>query len=55
VDGGALGGTQVTLALPDDLPPTLASDGLTVGHRLRVIVDRPMRPDVARERPVVII
>jgi hypothetical protein len=55
VDGGALGGTQVTLALPADLPPTLASDGLTVGHRLRVIVDRPMRPDVARERPVAII
>jgi hypothetical protein len=54
VDGGALGGTEVVLQLPSDLPPTLAADGLTVAHRLRVIVDRPMRPDVARERPVVV-
>jgi hypothetical protein len=55
LDRGGLGGTQVALALPADLPPTLVTDGLTVGHRLRVIVDRPMRPDVSRERPVVII
>jgi hypothetical protein len=55
VDGGALSGTQVLLSLPADLPPTLVTDGLTVGHRLRVIVDRSMRPDVSRERPIVII
>jgi hypothetical protein len=55
VERSALGGTQVTLQLPADLPPTLAADGLTVEHRLRVIVDRPMRPDVTRERPIVAI
>jgi len=54
-DGGALGTAHVPLVVPADLPPTLATDGLTVGHRLRVIVDRPMRPDVSRERPVVVI
>lgn len=55
VDGGSLAGTQVVLALPADLPPTLATDGLTVGHRLRVIVDRKLRSDVSRERPIVIV
>jgi hypothetical protein len=55
VEGAALGGTQVAVPLPPDLPPTLVTDGLTVGHRLRVIVDRPMRPDVTRERPIVVI
>lgn len=55
VDDGALHGTAAALTLPADLPPTLVTDGLTVGHRIRVIVDRPMRPDVARERPVVIV
>ncbi len=55
VDGEALGGGQVVVPLPADLPPTLVTDGLAVGHRVRVIVDRPMRPDVSRERPVVVI
>jgi len=54
LDEDALGGTQASLALPADLPPTLVTDGLSVGHRLRVIVDRSMRPDVSRERPVVV-
>jgi hypothetical protein len=31
------------------------TEGLAVSHRLRVIVDRPMRPDVSRERPIVVI
>lgn len=55
VEGGSLGGGQVLLPLPSDLPPTLVTDGLTVSHRIRLIVDRPMRPDVSRERPVVVI
>lgn len=55
VDGKTLEGGQVVVPLPADLPPTLVTDGLTVGHRLRVIVDRPMRPDVSRERPIVVI
>lgn len=55
VDGDALEGGQVVVPVPKDLPPTLVVDGLTVGHRVRVIVDRPMRPDVSRERPIVVI
>lgn len=55
VDSGALGGGEVALGLPADLPPTLVTEGLAVSHRLRVIVDRPMRPDVSRERPIVVI
>lgn len=54
VEGG-LAGAQVVLTLPADLPPTLVTEGLTVGHRLRVIVDRPMRSDVSRERPIVVL
>lgn len=54
LDRGGLGGTQIAIELPADLPPTLITDGLAVAHRLRVIVDRPMRPDVARERPIVV-
>jgi hypothetical protein len=54
LEGGALGGIEVALQVPADLPPTVATDGLTVEHRLRVIVDRPMRPDVTRERPIVV-
>lgn len=55
IEAGTLGGGQVVVPLPADLPPTLVTDGLAVSHRVRVIVDRPMRPDVSRERPVVII
>jgi hypothetical protein len=52
VEHGSLGGTSVVVSLPADLPATLVTDGLTVGHRLRVIVDRPLRPDVVRERAI---
>ena len=54
VDQGALGGLQVAVPLPADLPPTLETAGLRVGHRLRVIVDRKLRSDVAVERPIVV-
>jgi hypothetical protein len=54
VDHGALGGLQVVVPLPADLPPTLETSGLTVSHRLRVIVDRKLRSDVTAERPIVV-
>ena len=54
VDHDALAGLQVVVPLPADLPPTLETDGLTVGHRLRVIVDRKLRNDVTAERPIVV-
>jgi hypothetical protein len=53
-DEGALGGTTVTLPVAADLPPTLEAPGLKVGYRVRVIVDRKMRSDASRERPIVL-
>jgi hypothetical protein len=44
----------VTVPLPIDLPPTLETPGLKVGYRIRVIVDRMLRSDVSRERPIVV-
>lgn len=52
VDHGRLGGLDVVVPLPADLPPTLVTDGLSVTHRLRVIVDRKLRSDVTAERPL---
>ena len=54
VDQGQLAGTTVTLPTPADLPPTLEVPGLKVGYRVKVIVDRKMRSDESRERPIVI-
>jgi hypothetical protein len=53
-DNDALGGTTVTLPVAPDLPPTLETPGLKVGYRIRVIVDRKMRSDESRERPIVL-
>ena len=53
-DHEALAGTTVTLPVAADLPPTLETAGLKVGYRIRVIVDRKMRSDENRERPIVI-
>lgn len=50
----ALGGTTVTLPVAPDLPPTLEVPGLKVGYRIRVIVDRKLRSDESRERPIVL-
>lgn len=55
IDHGSLPGTQVVVPLPADLPPTVVTDGLTVHHRLRVIVDRKMRSDVTAERAIVVV
>lgn len=52
VDHGRLGGMDVVVPLPADLPPTVVTDGLSVTHRLRVIVDRKLRSDVTAERPI---
>ena len=53
-DHEKLAGTTVTLPVAADLPPTLETPGLKVGYRIRVIVDRKMRSDESRERPIVI-
>lgn len=54
VDHEALERTSVTLPLASDLPPTLEVPDLKVGYRIRVVVDRKLRSDASRERPVVI-
>jgi hypothetical protein len=54
VDHGALANVQVIIPIPSDAPPTLETDGLAVGYRLRVIVDRKLRSDVTAERRIVI-
>ncbi|MFN8622499.1 MAG: hypothetical protein U0869_17325 [Chloroflexota bacterium] len=54
VDEQALKGGTVTVQVPGDLPPTLEADDLTIGYRIRIIVDRKLRSDVSRERPVVL-
>ena len=54
VDGDTLRGTTVTLPVPGDLPPTLETPGMQVGYRIKVIVDRKLRSDASRERPIVV-
>jgi hypothetical protein len=54
IDLGALTSTHVSLPIPVDAPPTLITNGLAVGYRLRVIVDRKLRSDVTAERRIVI-
>ena len=54
LDLGALTSTVVRLPIPVDAPATLITDGLAVGYRLRVIVDRKLRSDVSAERRIVI-
>ena len=54
VPNDALKGAMITLPVPADLPPTLEAPGLTVGYRIRVVVDRKLRSDVSRERPIVL-
>lgn len=54
LDRAALAGGSVTFHLPADAPPTLQTDGLSVGWSLRVTVDRKLRGDVHRERAIVV-
>jgi hypothetical protein len=54
LDLGTLTSTRVSLPIPADAPATLITDGLAVGYRLRVIVDRKLRSDVTAERRIVI-
>jgi hypothetical protein len=53
-DHDGLANAVVQLPIPADAPPTLSTDGLTVGYRIRVIVDRKLRSDESRELPVVV-
>lgn len=53
VERGQLdGASEITLLLPAGIPPSFDGAGLENRYVLRVLVDRPFRPDVAIERPV---
>jgi|GEM_PF-701790 len=54
IDRAALAGTEIALTLPTDAPPTMETDGLSVGWRVRAIVDRKLRSDEHRERAFVV-
>lgn len=47
-------GLTARLPIPADAPPTLEAHGLGVSYRIRALVDRPLRPDVAVERAIAV-
>jgi len=49
------GGVTVRVPIPADAPPTVLADKVGVSYRLRALVDRPMRSDLAVERAIAIL
>jgi len=47
-------GADLSIVLPDDLPPTLDAPDLSVRYRLRAVIDIAFRPDAHVERLVVV-
>jgi hypothetical protein len=47
-------GTVVKVAVPADAPPTLSAEGVSVSYRLRALVDRQLRSDLAIERAIAV-
>ena len=47
-------GSLVTFQIPSDAPPVFDGANLSLRYRIRVLIDRPMRSDLAAERNVVI-
>jgi hypothetical protein len=48
-------GATLSVVVPPDAPPTLAEQGLTVNYRLRALVDRSFRSDLAIERALAVV
>jgi hypothetical protein len=48
------GGTTVRIPIPADAPPSFSSQGIGVGYRLRALVDRSFRSDLAVERAIAV-
>jgi len=48
------GGTTIRIPIPADAPPTLNDKGVTVNYRIRALVDRKLRSDLAVERSVAV-
>jgi hypothetical protein len=48
-------GVTVRVPVPDDAPPTMAADRIAVAYRIRALVDRKLRSDLAVERAIAVI
>jgi hypothetical protein len=48
------GGATFRVLIPADAPPTLVEQGVSVNYRLRALVDRPFRSDLAIERALAV-
>jgi hypothetical protein len=48
------GGVTVRIPIPVDAPPTFSSQGIGVGYRIRALVDRQLRSDLAVERAIAV-
>ena len=48
------GGMTFRVLIPPDAPPTMAHEGVAVNYRLRALVDRPFRSDLAIERAIAV-
>ena len=48
-------GITVRVPIPADAPPTVSADRVGVSYRIRALVDRPMRSDLAVERAIAIL
>jgi hypothetical protein len=49
------GGVDALLAIPPGIAPSFDGAGLEITYIVRVLVDRPFRPDTSIERPVAIV
>ena len=49
------GGVTVRIPIPSDAPPTVRADGVGISYRIRALVDRSMRSDLAVERAIAIL
>jgi len=47
-------GSRITFEIPGDAPPVFDGAGLSLRYRIRALIDRPLRSDLAAERNVVI-
>ena len=47
-------GTTMKIPIPADAPATLTDKGVAVGYRIRALVDRPFRSDLAVERALAV-
>ena len=55
VDQVKAGTAVVELPVPPGIAPSFDGAGVEIGYLVRVVIDRPMRPDASIERPVAVV